>query len=162
MSRRESDSLVRLRTESELSGEISSESKSPHLIIRGEEGGEEGGGSESLEREETLKEEGEDLWLVWSEILKNWDENYKRNLKNIRQLARAGIPGALRGIAWQLMCGAQDHNLRDRYPALLTVRTTCQLVLYMYIYNMYVGCSYVCHVCYFHDAWCALIGRVSI
>ena len=129
MSRRESDSLVRLRTESELSGEISSESKSPHLIIRGEEGGEEGGGSESLEREETLKEEGEDLWLVWSEILKNWDENYKRNLKNIRQLARAGIPGALRGIAWQLMCGAQDHNLRDRYPALLTVRTTCQLVL---------------------------------
>ena len=69
----------------------------------------------------SLKEEGEDSWLVWSKILKNWEESFKKNQKQIRQLAREGIPGALRGMAWQLMCGAHDHNLRDRYPALLTV-----------------------------------------
>ena len=72
--------------------------------------------------EVSTKEEGEDLWMVWSTILKNWEESYKRNQKQIRQLARQGIPGPLRGIAWQLMCGTPDHELRDRYPALMTVR----------------------------------------
>ena len=107
--RGESESLIGLRTESELSGEISSGSKSPNL------GG--GGGGE----EEIVMEDGEDSWQAWSEVLKNWDENFKRNGKHIRQMVRDGIPGPLRGMAWQLMCGAQDLHLRDRYPVLLTV-----------------------------------------
>lgn len=79
-----------------------------------------------VEKEELVKEEGEDLWLVWSEILKNWEESFKRSQKQIRRLVRQGIPGPLRGMAWQLMCGAQDRNLRDRYPSLLTVRLSVQ------------------------------------
>lgn len=91
----------------------------------GGEGEGEGGVDKPTETggEEVVKEEGEDLWVVWSDILKNWEENFKRNQKQIRQLVRQGIPGPLRGMAWQLMCGPHDHNLRDRYPSLLTVRS---------------------------------------
>ena len=89
----------------------SSESKSPS-------GG--GGGVERGLEEEVSKEE--DSWKVWSELLRNWEESIRKQQKTVRQRVREGIPGALRGMAWQLMCGAQEHNLRDRYPELLTVR----------------------------------------
>ena len=118
--RRESDSLVRLRTESEMSGEVSSTgSKSPNQGV-GEEGG---GGVCQPDVEEVLggREGEEDSLKMWSHLLKNWEESVKKNAKQVRQRAREGIPGILRGMAWQLMCGAQDHNLRDRYPVLLTV-----------------------------------------
>ncbi|CAI7995714.1 Ecotropic viral integration site 5 protein, partial [Geodia barretti] len=115
---RESDSLVRLRTESEMSGEVSSTgSKSPNQGV-GEEGG--GGGQPDVEDTQGVSEDAEDTLRVWSHLLKNWEENVRKSVKQVRQRAREGIPGVLRGMAWQLMCGAQDHNLRDRYPALLT------------------------------------------
>ena len=116
--RGESDSLVRLRTESEMSGEVSSTgSKSPNQVV-GEEGG---GGQPDMEDTQGGGEDTEDTLRVWSHLLKNWEESVRKNTKQVRQRAREGIPGVLRGMAWQLMCGAQDHNLRDRYPALLTV-----------------------------------------
>ncbi|CAI7995712.1 Ecotropic viral integration site 5 protein, partial [Geodia barretti] len=114
----QSDSLVRLRTESEMSGEVSSTgSKSPNQGV-GEEGG--GGGQPDVEDTQGVSEDAEDTLRVWSHLLKNWEENVRKSVKQVRQRAREGIPGVLRGMAWQLMCGAQDHNLRDRYPALLT------------------------------------------
>ena len=124
---RESDSLVRLRTESEMSGEVSSTgSKSPNQGV-GEEGG--GGGQPDVEDTQGVSEDAEDTLRVWSHLLKNWEENVRKNVKQVRQRAREGIPGVLRGMAWQLMCGAQDHNLRDRYPALLTVSVLSVSVL---------------------------------
>ena len=110
---------MRLRTESEMSGDVSSTgSKSPNQGM-----GEEGGGGSQPDIEEILgeREDGEDLLKLWSKLLKNWEDNVRKNAKLVRQRAREGIPGVLRGMAWQLMCGAQDHLLRDRYPALLTV-----------------------------------------
>jgi hypothetical protein len=130
-----------------MSGELSSTgSKSPNLGPGGEEEEEtaaereglkeettavgEGLKEDAVEREglkeettvegEGLKGEGEDQWRVWSELLRNWEESFRRGQKQVRARVREGIPGPLRGMAWQLMSGAQDHDLRDLYPALLT------------------------------------------
>ena len=73
------------------------------------------------EEEERDKEEGENLWNVWSSLLKNWEESSRRNHKMIHQLVREGIPQPLRAMAWQLLSGAHDTGLRDRYPSLITV-----------------------------------------
>ena len=133
---RESDSLVRLRTESEMSGEVSSTgSKSPNQGV-GEEGGG-GGGQPDVEDTQGVSEDAEDTLRVWSHLLKNWEENVRKSVKQVRQRAREGIPGVLRGMAWQLMCGAQDHNLRDRYPALLTVSVLCVLLCVCVFRNPY-------------------------
>ena len=63
----------------------------------------------------------EDLWQKWSPLLKNWEESERKSQKLIRQLARQGIPAQLRGMAWQLMAGAHDQELKDKYPVLITV-----------------------------------------
>jgi len=62
----------------------------------------------------------EDLWQKWSPLLKNWEESERKSQKLIRQLARQGIPAQLRGMAWQLMAGAHDQELKDKYPVLIT------------------------------------------
>ena len=127
----EGDAAVRLRAESELSEVSSSESKSPS-------GG--GGGVERGLEEEVSREE--DSWKVWSELLRNWEESIRKQQKTVRQRVREGIPGALRGMAWQLMCGAQEHNLRDRYPELLTVRESLFVcLLFCSVHSVYIYCE---------------------
>ena len=66
----------------------------------------------------------EELWSQWSQLLKNWEENEKRQAKLIKQLARQGIPEHLRGMAWQLLSNSQNQELKEYYPSLITVRQT--------------------------------------
>ena len=73
----------------------------------------------SVEGQELNSEE--ELWHKWSLLLKNWEESERKNQKTIRQLAQQGIPAHLRGMAWQLMSGAHDAELKDQYPTLITV-----------------------------------------
>ena len=43
---------------------------------------------------------------------------------------RKGIPMHFRGIAWQLMCNAQDNNqVRDKYSELLRQDSICEKVI---------------------------------
>ena len=68
----------------------------------------------------------EELWHKWSLLLKNWEESERKSQKTIRQLAQQGIPAHLRGMAWQLMSGAHDSELKDQYPTLITVSSHWQ------------------------------------
>lgn len=60
-------------------------------------------------------------WNTWSNLVKTWEESWKKNPKMIRLLTRKGIPDPLRGIVWQLMANASSHELKARYPSLITV-----------------------------------------
>ena len=77
----------------------------------GEGGGE--GGETKLEDEELLE--------VWSGLLRTWEESSKKNQKQIKALARRGIPAHMRAMAWQLLSGAHVSELKDAYPALINV-----------------------------------------
>lgn len=59
---------------------------------------------------------------VWSDVMKNWEEISKKNFKFIRTLVLRGIPGPMRGMAWQLLAGSQSMSLKSQYPSLITVR----------------------------------------
>lgn len=61
----------------------------------------------------------EELLSVWSNLLKNWEENMKKNSKNVRNLVRRGIPDPLRGMVWQLLAGPHDEELKKKYPLLI-------------------------------------------
>ena len=61
--------------------------------------------------------------------MKNWEEISKKNFKFIRTLVLRGIPGPMRGMAWQLLAGSQSMSLKSQYPSLITVRGT-KLVQY--------------------------------
>ena len=65
---------------------------------------------------------GEEVHLnTWSNLVKTWEESWKKNPKTIRLLARKGVPDPLRGIVWQLMANASCHELKAKYPSLITV-----------------------------------------
>ncbi len=59
---------------------------------------------------------------IWGSVLKNWEENVKKNNKLIKQLVRRGVPDPLRGMAWQLLSGPHDESLKKMYPSLIIVR----------------------------------------
>lgn len=67
-----------------------------------------------------------DLWLTWSDILKNWD---KRKTGNIKELVRQGIPHHFRGMAWQVLCGAHQSQDKARYSSLLRTQSACEKVI---------------------------------
>ena len=62
------------------------------------------------------------LSSLWSGLLKNWEESVKKSGKIIKQLVRRGIPDPLRGMAWQLLSGPHNEELKKMYPSLITVR----------------------------------------
>ena len=67
---------------------------------------------------------------MWGSVLKNWEENVKKNNKIIKQLVRKGIPGPLRGMAWQLLSGPHDEALKNMYPSLIIVRIITCIAVY--------------------------------
>uniref|UniRef100_A0A1X7VAF8 Rab-GAP TBC domain-containing protein n=1 Tax=Amphimedon queenslandica TaxID=400682 RepID=A0A1X7VAF8_AMPQE len=64
--------------------------------------------------------EDERILIVWSDVMKNWEEISRKNFKFIRSLVLRGIPGPMRGMAWQLLAGAQTMTLKTQYPSLIT------------------------------------------
>ena len=63
----------------------------------------------------------ETQWQQWSDILKNWEDFFPKNTKLVKHLARQGIPEHLRGMAWQLLSGSLDPELKEKYPTLINV-----------------------------------------
>lgn len=92
--------------------------------------------------EQTAEEE---LWQTWSELLRNWEETAKKSMRSIRQLARQGIPDPLRGMAWQLMSDSQDLDLKEQYPALITVWLCVKGCRFDFVYGVggaLCGCTW--------------------
>ena len=72
------------------------------------------------------QEQGDDLWLRWSDILKTWD---RRRTANVKELVRQGIPHHFRGMAWQVLCEAHQSQDKAKYSALLRTQSACEKVI---------------------------------
>lgn len=75
---------------------------------------------ETPENYDEICDEG-DVYLEWGQLMSNWEYAVKKKPKNVRDMVRKGIPNALRGLVWQLLCGARDSPLKDEYPKLIKV-----------------------------------------
>ena len=65
--------------------------------------------------------EGSDLYVQWGQVIGSWNDVFRRKPKNVKNLVRKGIPNALRGMVWQLLSGARDSPLKEKYPLLIKV-----------------------------------------
>ena len=62
-----------------------------------------------------------DTYHQWGQLIGNWNDTHKKKPKLVREMVRRGIPNALRGMVWQLLCEARDLPLKDQYPQLIKV-----------------------------------------
>ena len=62
-----------------------------------------------------------DSFRQWGQLIGNWNDALKKRSKFVRDMVRRGIPNALRGMVWQLLCGAHDLPLKHQYPQLIQV-----------------------------------------
>lgn len=63
----------------------------------------------------------ENLLEAWHEVLVKWHQNLSQRPKQVQQLAKKGIPEALRGEVWQLLAGCHDNSeLMEAYRILIT------------------------------------------
>ena len=84
------------------------------------------------------QEPGDDLWVMWSDILKSWD---RRKGGNVKELVRQGIPHHFRGMAWQVLCEAHQSPDKAKYSGLLRTQSACEKVI------RFVSCCCCCCCC---------------
>uniref|UniRef100_A0A1I7XD47 Rab-GAP TBC domain-containing protein n=1 Tax=Heterorhabditis bacteriophora TaxID=37862 RepID=A0A1I7XD47_HETBA len=61
------------------------------------------------------EEEEEDLWTIWGEVIRNWENEVKKRPQYIKALVKRGIPQHFRTIAWQLLSNASVSSIHDVY-----------------------------------------------
>lgn len=72
----------------------------------------------------------ENILDAWKDVLKRWHQNLTQKPKQVQQLARKGIPEALRGEVWQLLAGCQNEpELLEAYRILITKDSECEPVI---------------------------------
>ncbi|KAF7271054.1 hypothetical protein GWI33_016018 [Rhynchophorus ferrugineus] len=74
-------------------------------------------------------DEGEELWAKWSHIVNNWEEQWKKQNVQIRELVRRGIPLHFRAIVWQLLCAAADAPEKKLYAEYIKTKSPCEKVI---------------------------------
>ena len=54
----------------------------------------------------------------------DWDNTFKKKLKQIKELAWKGVPNTMRSLLWPMLAGIDMANcpLKEKYPKLLGVR----------------------------------------
>lgn len=77
------------------------------------------GTSSTQDRPEDGSEE--DLWVKWGHIVNDWENNWKKQNVQIRELVRRGVPLHFRAIVWQLLCGANDGPEKKLYAEYIKV-----------------------------------------
>ncbi|KAJ1564777.1 GTPase-activating protein [Nowakowskiella sp. JEL0078] len=66
-------------------------------------------------------ENKEDLdWDFWGLLLQNYDEVARKDPRRLTKKLHLGIPHAIRGMVWQLMCKGKDPAIELTYNNLLT------------------------------------------
>lgn len=63
----------------------------------------------------------EDLWVKWGHIVNDWENNWKKQNAQIRELVRRGVPLHFRTIVWQLLCGANEAPEKKLYADYIKV-----------------------------------------
>ena len=72
----------------------------------------------------------EDLWTTWGKLINEWEARVsKRQLPQIKELVRRGIPHHFRGIAWQLLCDAHDSKDKSMYAEYMKTQSACEKVI---------------------------------
>ncbi|KAL1516761.1 hypothetical protein ABEB36_000622 [Hypothenemus hampei] len=74
-------------------------------------------------------DEGEELWAKWSQIVNNWEDQWKKQNGQIRELVRRGIPLHFRAIVWQLLCSAADAPEKKLYAEYIKTKSPCEKVI---------------------------------
>ncbi|CAG9761550.1 unnamed protein product [Ceutorhynchus assimilis] len=74
-------------------------------------------------------DEGEELWAKWSQIVNNWEDQWKRQNTQIREFVRRGIPLHFRAIVWQLLCSAADAPEKKLYAEYIKTKSPCEKVI---------------------------------
>lgn len=85
------------------------------------------GTSSTQERPEDGGEE--DLWVTWGHIVNDWENNWKKQNTQIRELVRRGIPLHFRAIVWQLLCRATDSPEKKLYAEYIKTKSPCEKVI---------------------------------
>ena len=85
----------------------------------------------SQESHGNSQETGDDLWVMWSDILKSWD---RRKGANVKDLVRQGIPHHFRGMAWQVLCEAHQSQDKAKYSGLLRTQSACEKVIRLVLF----------------------------
>lgn len=62
-----------------------------------------------------------DTYHEWGQLIGNWSDAQRKKPKFVKDMVRRGVPNALRGMVWQLLCEARDFPVRDQYPQLIKV-----------------------------------------
>ena len=77
-----------------------------------------------------------DTYHQWGQLIGNWSDAQRKKPRFVRDMVRRGVPNALRGMVWQLLCEARDFPLRDQYPQLIKVifefREHCSLYVHVH------------------------------
>lgn len=63
----------------------------------------------------------EDLWVRWGHIANDWENHWKKNNAQVREMVRRGIPLHFRAIVWQLLCGATEAPEKKSYAEYIKV-----------------------------------------
>lgn len=74
-------------------------------------------------------DEGEELWAKWSHIVSNWEDQWKKQNAQIRELVRRGIPLHFRAIVWQLLCSAAEAPEKKLYAEYIKTKSPCEKVI---------------------------------
>ncbi|XP_060519386.1 ecotropic viral integration site 5 ortholog isoform X3 [Cylas formicarius] len=84
------------------------------------------GASSTNERGE---EGAEELWARWSQIVNDWENNWKKQTPQIKELVRRGIPLHFRAIVWQLLCSAAEAPEKKLYAEYIKTKSPCEKVI---------------------------------
>lgn len=70
-----------------------------------------------------------DSYHQWGQLIGNWNDAHRKKSKLVKEMVRRGVPNALRGMVWQLLCEARDLPLRDQYPQLIKSNSACERMI---------------------------------
>ena len=81
------------------------------------------------EEEEEEHDPNADLWGTWDKILVKWNTGVVTKSSEVKDLVRRGIPGHVRGMAWQMLSGANNCDEKTRYLELLETESACEKMI---------------------------------
>ncbi|XP_076343403.1 ecotropic viral integration site 5 ortholog-like isoform X2 [Tachypleus tridentatus] len=85
--------------------------------------------SQSYHGMATEDEQLEDVWVIWGRIVNDWEYHIKKKNLFVKEQVRKGIPHHFRGIAWQLLCNAQNCPAKHQYAEYMKNSSPCEKVI---------------------------------
>ncbi|XP_076321652.1 ecotropic viral integration site 5 ortholog-like isoform X2 [Tachypleus tridentatus] len=71
----------------------------------------------------------QDVWMIWDQVVNEWDYFIKKKYSYVKDLIRKGIPHNFRGTVWQRLCNAQACPAKDKYAEYLNSSSPCEKVI---------------------------------